>query len=149
MPQPALTIVPGRDFCDNLLRDKTNCTVGYVNSFVISPSLPWQHGTRQQGWYMSGTMRKQFLNLTIQFILSLSIRLVCCSNPQYVRPSLMRWQTKNVALTVTKTTARLTSPRELDGCELVRARRAARMPLKEKKALDRFTRHLTEISWVG
>ena len=46
-------------------------------------------------------------------------------------PSLMRWQVKKVALTVMKTTARLTSPRELDGCELVRATRAARIPLKK------------------
>ena len=26
--------------------------------FASSPSLPWQHGTRQQSWYISGTMRK-------------------------------------------------------------------------------------------
>ena len=32
----------------------------------------WHDGTRQQGWYTSGTLRKQFPNLTVQFILSLS-----------------------------------------------------------------------------
>ena len=41
--------------------------------FVSSPSLPWQHGTRQQGWHTGGTLRKQSPNLTVQFILSLSI----------------------------------------------------------------------------
>ena len=33
--------------------------------------MPWQHGTRQQGWYTSGTLRKEFPNLTVHFILSL------------------------------------------------------------------------------
>ena len=41
--------------------------------FLSSPSLPWQPGTRQQGWYISGGLRKQFPNLTLQFILSLGI----------------------------------------------------------------------------
>ena len=35
--------------------------------------MPWQHDTRQQGWYFSGTLRKQFPNLIVQFILSLCI----------------------------------------------------------------------------
>ena len=39
--------------------------------FVSSPSLPWQHGTRQQSWYTSGILRKQFPNLTVQLISSL------------------------------------------------------------------------------
>ena len=26
--------------------------------FVSSPSLPWQHGTRQTGWYISGTLKR-------------------------------------------------------------------------------------------
>ena len=50
-----------------ILRDKMNFTVGSVSS----PSLPCQHGKRQQGWYNSGTLRKLFPNLTVQFILSL------------------------------------------------------------------------------
>ena len=33
--------------------------------------MPWQHGRRQLGWYISATLRKQFPNLTKQFILSL------------------------------------------------------------------------------
>ena len=40
--------------------------------FLSSPCLPWQPGRRQQGWYISGALRKQFPNLTVQFILSLS-----------------------------------------------------------------------------
>ena len=32
----------------------------------------WHHGTRQQGWHISGTLRKQFPYFTVQFILSLS-----------------------------------------------------------------------------
>ena len=32
-----------------ILRDKMNCTVGFVSCFVSSPSLPSQHATRQQG----------------------------------------------------------------------------------------------------
>ena len=43
---------------------------------MSSPSLPWQYGTGQQGWYTSGTLRKQFPDLTVQFILSLSTALV-------------------------------------------------------------------------
>ena len=42
---------------------------------MSSPSLPWWYGSRQQGWHTSGTLRKQFPNLTVQFILSLSINL--------------------------------------------------------------------------
>ena len=41
--------------------------------FVSSPSMPWQHGTKQQGWYISETQQKQFPNLTEHFILSHSI----------------------------------------------------------------------------
>ena len=33
--------------------------------------MPWQLGTRRQGWYTSGTLRKLFPNLTVQLILSL------------------------------------------------------------------------------
>ena len=54
-----------------ILRDKTNSTVGFVNFFESSLSLPWQHGPRQQFWYISGTHRKQLPNFTVQFILSL------------------------------------------------------------------------------
>ena len=50
-----------------------NCFWDFVTWFFLSsPSLPWQPGTRQQGWYIRGTLRKQFPNLTVQFILSLS-----------------------------------------------------------------------------
>ena len=38
--------------------------------FASSPNFPWQQSTRQQGWYSSGTLRKQFPNLTVQIILS-------------------------------------------------------------------------------
>ena len=42
-----------------------NCPVGFVNWFFLSsPSLPRHHGTRQQGWYINGTLRKHFPNLT-------------------------------------------------------------------------------------
>ena len=54
-----------------LQRDKMNRTVGFVRFFVTSSSLPWQLELRQQDWYISGTLRKQFPNLTVQFILSL------------------------------------------------------------------------------
>ena len=55
-----------------LPRDKMNCSGGYGNCFFASsPGLPWQHGRRQLGWYISATLRKQFPNLTKQFILSL------------------------------------------------------------------------------
>ena len=51
-----------------------NCCGGLDNSlFASSPGLPWQHGRRQLGWYISATLRKHFSNLTIQFILSLGI----------------------------------------------------------------------------
>ena len=43
--------------------------------FASSPGLPGQHGRRQLGWYISATLRKQFPNLTKQFILSLGIVL--------------------------------------------------------------------------
>ena len=58
---------------DALLRDKMNRRVGLVNCYLpcsLPCSLPWQHGERQQGWYTSGTLGKQFPNLTTQFILS-------------------------------------------------------------------------------
>ena len=47
-----------------------NLTAGFVSCFFSFPSLPWQHGTRQQSLYISGT---QFPNLAVQFILSLSM----------------------------------------------------------------------------
>ena len=50
-----------------------NCGVGLVNCFFVSsPSLPWQHGRRQQGWYIRGTLIKQFTKPTPQFILGRS-----------------------------------------------------------------------------
>ena len=52
------------------------CTVGFVGCFFVSsPSLPWQHGRRQQGWYIRGTLIKQFTKPTPQFILGRSIIL--------------------------------------------------------------------------
>ena len=58
----------------SLPRDKMNCTVGFVWCFLRVPlACPWQHGTGQQGWHTSGTLRKQFPNLTGQLMLSLSI----------------------------------------------------------------------------
>ena len=59
---------------DILLRPKMNCGVGLVNCFFVSsPSLPWQHGRRQQGWYIRGTLKKQFTKPTPQLILGRSI----------------------------------------------------------------------------
>ena len=56
-----------------LLRPKMNCGVGLVNCFFVSsPSLPWQHGRRQQGWYIRGTLKKQFTKPTPQLILGRS-----------------------------------------------------------------------------
>jgi len=55
----------------HITRDKMNCSEGYANCFFASsPGLPWQHGRRQLGWYIRATLRKQFPNLTEQFILS-------------------------------------------------------------------------------
>ena len=39
---------------------------------MSSPSLPWQHGKRQLGWYINGTLRILLPNLIVLFILSLS-----------------------------------------------------------------------------
>ena len=53
-----------------------NCIVGFVSCFCEFPGLPLQHGTRQQGWFTSGTLRKEFSNLTALFILSLGRMLI-------------------------------------------------------------------------
>ena len=58
---------------NTLLRDKMNCTVGFVAAFYSSPSLPWQ-----KGWYISVSLRKKFLNLTPLFILALSNTVLYC-----------------------------------------------------------------------
>ena len=56
-----------------ILRPKMNCGVGLVNCFFVSsPSLHWQHGRRQQGWYIRGTRKKQFTKPTPQLILGRS-----------------------------------------------------------------------------
>ena len=56
-----------------LLRPKMNCTVRFGKQFSeSSPCLPGQQGTGQQGWYASGTLRKQFTKPTVQFILGRS-----------------------------------------------------------------------------
>ena len=47
------------------------CRSGWL-TVCLSPSSPWQGGIRQQGWYTTETLIKQFPNLTVQFILSLS-----------------------------------------------------------------------------
>ena len=58
---------------EHILRPKMNCGVGLVNCFFVSsPSLPWQHGRRQQGWYIRGTRKKQFTKPTPQLILGRS-----------------------------------------------------------------------------
>ena len=50
-----------------VLSDKMPRRVGFVNHFLgYSPALPWQQESRQQGWYTSGTLRKQFTK-PIQF----------------------------------------------------------------------------------
>ena len=41
--------------------------------FASSPSLPWQHGRRQHGWYIRETLKKQFTKPTPQLILGRSI----------------------------------------------------------------------------
>ena len=57
----------------NVLRPKMNCTVRFGKQFSeSSPCLPGQQGTGQQGWYASGTLRKQFTKPTVQFILGRS-----------------------------------------------------------------------------
>ena len=54
-----------------------NCTVRFGKQFSeSSPCLPGQQGTGQQGWYASGTCRKQFTKPTVQFILGSSIVLI-------------------------------------------------------------------------
>ena len=56
-----------------LLHPKMNCTVRFGKQFSeSSPCLPGQQGTGQQGWYASGTLRKQFTKPTVQFILGRS-----------------------------------------------------------------------------
>ena len=68
-----------------LLRPKMNCGVVLVNCFFVSsPSLPWQHGRRQQGWYIRGTLKKQFTKPTPQLILGRSI--------QHALMPLTRWR---------------------------------------------------------
>ena len=48
-------------FLEIVLRPKMNCTVRFSKQFSeSSPCLPGQQGTGQQGWYASGTLRKQF-----------------------------------------------------------------------------------------
>ena len=50
-----------------LLSDKMNCTVRFGEMFPVgSPDISWQ-----QGWYIGGTIRKQFTKPTVHFILSL------------------------------------------------------------------------------
>ena len=57
-----------------VLRPKMNCTVRFGKQFSeSSPCLPGQQGTGQQGWYASGTLRKQFTKPTVQFILGRSM----------------------------------------------------------------------------
>ena len=52
-----------------------NCTVRFGKQFSeSSPCLPGQQGTGQQGWYASGTLRKQFTKPTVKFILGRSIQ---------------------------------------------------------------------------
>ena len=65
-----------------ILRPKMNCTVRFGKQFSeSSPCLPGQQGTGQQGWYASGTLRKQFTKPTVQFILG---------------PSTIIWQDSDV-----------------------------------------------------
>ena len=63
-----------------ILRPKMNCTVRFGKQFSeSSPCLPGQQGTGQQGWYASGTLRKQFTKPTVQFILGRSTLIpMCC-----------------------------------------------------------------------
>ena len=57
-----------------------NCTVRFGKQFSeSSPCLPGQQGTGQQGWYASGTLRKQFTKPTVQFILGRSTAHPNCS----------------------------------------------------------------------
>ena len=71
-----------------LLSDKTSCTVGFVKCFS-PPSLALQYVTRQKNWYTKGTVRKQFPNLTVQFILSLSTTLLTGRN------DVKEWKRRN------------------------------------------------------
>ena len=66
-----------------------NCSGGYANCFFASsPGMPWQHGRRQLGWYISATLRKQFPYLTKQFILSLGRYRASAESKQDVRSVL-------------------------------------------------------------
>ena len=51
---------------------------------MSSLSLPWQHGRWQQGWYIRGTLKKQFTKPTPQLILGRSMvykrQVVLCQN---------------------------------------------------------------------
>ena len=50
-----------------------NRTVRLAKLFSASfPSVPWQQGTGQQGWYTCGILGKQLTKPTVHFILSLS-----------------------------------------------------------------------------
>ena len=41
----------------NILGDKMPCTLRLCTLFMrVPPSLPWQQGRRQQGWYTAGTL---------------------------------------------------------------------------------------------
>ena len=67
----------GRHHCCDLwlsiLCDKISHRVGFEKCFLRdSPSLPWLQGIRQQGRYISGSLRKQFTKPTLQGILSVS-----------------------------------------------------------------------------
>ena len=76
-------------FITSILRPKMNCTVRFGKQFSeSSPCLPGQQGTGQQGWYASGTLRKQFTKPTVQFILGRSILLI--QSKRYCHLPLLR-----------------------------------------------------------
>ena len=66
-----------------------NCTVRFGKQFSeSSPCLPGQQGTGQQGWYASGTLRKQFTKPIVQFILGRSSEVPCMSARRRVNDGL-------------------------------------------------------------
>ena len=54
-----------------------NSGIGFKDCFARVPLAclgTWQHGTRQQGWYTSGTLKKKLIKPTTQFIRLLAVQ---------------------------------------------------------------------------
>ena len=62
-------------YVQSICRVKKNKNELYSEVWLTesSPRMQWLQGTRHQGWYIRRALRKQFPNLAVHFILSLSI----------------------------------------------------------------------------